>query len=281
METILLAVTAVSLLVALIMSAAAWRLSREERARAAARVAALASAASFAHDVPAEPSIATPKPAPAPPAPVVDELPLRPVLRVVDTDVARVPEVLRVLEVPKVTEVPRVHEAPVSAGFLNGGEAPLESAGRQRGLMAAAAVLLVVLGTGAYWLLSGNALAENSVSASAPAASAPLELISLRHERRGSKLELSGLVRNPSAGASVEGLNAVVFLFDAHGGFISSGRVGVDFKRLAPGDESPFVITMDAPSHVARYRVSFRTDAGVVAHVDRRSEQPVATAIVR
>ena len=41
------------------------------------------------------------------------------------------------------------------------------------------------------------------------------------------------------------------------------------------------VVTMDAPSNVARYRVSFRTDAGVVAHVDRRSEQPVATAIVR
>jgi hypothetical protein len=72
-----------------------------------------------------------------------------------------------------------------------------------------------------------------------------------------------------------------VFLFDANGGFISSARAGVDFKRLGGGDESPFVVAMDAPSSVARYRVSFRTDAGIVAHVDRRGEQPVATAIVR
>jgi hypothetical protein len=148
--------------------------------------------------------------------------------------------------------------------------------------LAAAAVLFVVLGTGAYWLIAGNpAAATSGVGEAVPATSAPLELISLRHERQGTKLSLSGLVRNPTGGATVEALNAVVFLFDAPGGFISSGRVGVDFKRLAAGDESPFVITMDAPANVARYRVSFRTDAGVVAHVDRRSEQPVATAIVR
>jgi hypothetical protein len=55
----------------------------------------------------------------------------------------------------------------------------------------------------------------------------------------------------------------------------------VDFKRLGAGDESPFVVTMDAPSNVARYRVSFRNESGIVAHVDRRSEQPVATTVVR
>jgi hypothetical protein len=119
------------------------------------------------------------------------------------------------------------------------------------------------------------------VDASGAASHAPLELMSLRHERQGGRLSLSGLVRNPAAGAPIEDLAAVAFLFDAQGGFISSARVGVDFKRLAPGDESPFVITVEAPSNVARYRVSFRTDAGVVAHVDRRTEQPVATAIVK
>jgi hypothetical protein len=262
METILLAVTAVSLLVALIMSAAAWRMSRDERARAGARVAALASA--FAD---AQPETVSRESAPLA---VVDELPLRPALRVVEP-------------APLAPEAPLAPLAPAPAGFLSGGEAPQESSGRQRGLMAAAAVLFVVLGTGGYWLISGDSLTGDAVSASAsaPATAAPLELISLRHERQGTKLALSGLVRNPSAGALVEGLNAVVFLFDAQGGFINSARVGVDFKRLAAGDESPFVVTMDAPSNVARYRVSFRTDAGVVAHVDRRSEQPVATAIVR
>ena len=66
-----------------------------------------------------------------------------------------------------------------------------------------------------------------------------------------------------------------------NGGFVSSAKAGVDFKRLAPGDESPFVIAVDAPASVARYRVSFRTDAGVVPHVDRRGQDPVAaTAVV-
>jgi hypothetical protein len=267
-------------MVALIMSVAAWRLSREERARAAARIAALASAASS--DAPAEPVIATAAVAAAPAPSVVDELPLRPVLRMVEP----APSAPVASFAPVAPPAPASYSEPgpdlvAPAGFLSGGEVPTQSAGRQRGLMAAAAVLFVVLGTGAYFLISGDSLTGDAGSVSATAASAPLELISLRHERQGTKLSLSGLVRNPSAGAVVEGLNAVVFLFDAQGGFISSARVGVDFKRLGAGDESPFVITMDAPSNVARYRVSFRTDAGVVAHVDRRSEQPVATAIVR
>lgn len=273
METILLAVTAVSLLVALIMSAAAWRMSRDERARAGARVAALASAAADAQPETVSREIA--------PLPVVDELPLRPALRIVEP--APLAPAAPPAPAPLAPEAPLAPSAPAPAGFLSGGEAPEESGGRQRGLMAAAAVLFFVLGTGGYWLISGDSLTGDAVSASAsaPATAAPLELISLRHERQGTKLALSGLVKNPSAGVMVEGLNAVVFLFDAQGSFISSARVGVDFKRLAAGDESPFVVTMDAPSNVARYRVSFRTDAGVVAHVDRRSEQPVATAIVR
>jgi hypothetical protein len=217
---------------------------------------------------------------------VVDELPLRPMLRVVEASAsARTENEASYGETsperPTIQSREGGSSASIPAGFLSGAEAPVESGNRQRGLMAAAAVLFVILGTGAYWLISGGSPAGNSVSASVPDTNAPLELISLRHERQGTKLSLSGLVKNPSAGSAVDALNAVVFLFDANGAFISSARVGVDFKRLAPGDESPFVITMDAPSNVARYRVSFRTDAGVVAHVDRRSEQPVATAIVR
>jgi hypothetical protein len=277
METILLAVTAVSLLVAFVMSTAAWRMSREERARSAARVAALAAQSSL--DAP-EPVAAMPAAvpptvlAPAPP-PVVDELPLRTAFRAAP-EAPRAPEAARV---PELTYA-AASEAALPSGFLGSAGDRDQSAGAQRGLMAAAAVLFVVLGSGAYLLISDNG--SSGRTASAPAeTNAPLELISLRHERVGSKLSLSGLVKNPSAGAPVEGLFAVVFLFDAQGGFISSARAGVDFKRLAASDESPFVVSMDAPSQVARYRVSFRTDAGVVAHVDRRSEQPVATAIVR
>jgi hypothetical protein len=266
MEIILLAVTVGSLLLAFIMSAAAWRMSRQERARASARIAALAAAADMHADEPVSTAAAH-----AAPVPVADELPLRPALKIVDN--APAPRV-----VEEAVPLPDVFDAP--GGFLRGGAVREQGGGRQRGLMVAAAVLFVVLGGAAYWLISGNA-SPHATATAAENATAPLELISLRHERQGSRLSLSGLVRNPTGGTPIDALTAVVFLFDANGGFISSARAGVDFKRLGGGDESPFVISMDAPSSVARYRVSFRTDAGVVAHVDRRGEQPVATAIVR
>ena len=54
----------------------------------------------------------------------------------------------------------------------------------------------------------------------------------------------------------------------------------IDFVTLSPGDESPFVSAGDAPASVARYRVSFRTEAGVVPHVDRRGQEPIAQGTV-
>ena len=283
METILLAVTAASLLVALVMSAAAWRMSREERARAAARVAALAAASSLEQDYPSEarpdppaqwpasrvPATASPSPLPA--SAGVGELNLN--------AFAAEELPLRVAPIAPVAVVSHPAASPNIAGtFLTTGDPLHESAGRQRGLALAAVILFLAVGGAAYWALS-NSDADTPAAASA-ASAAPLELVSLRHERHGSRLSLAGLVRNPSAGIPVDGLTTVVFLFDAQGGFITSGRAGVDFKRIAPGDESPFVITVEAPPNVARYRVSFRTDAGIVAHVDRRGEQPVAAADV-
>jgi hypothetical protein len=307
METILLAVTAVSLLVAFIMSAAAWRASREERARAAARVAALAAAASAPDaGAAATPTLAVapakaaaapvevPPPLPEPepvavtieprtpwtPSRVSTFAPVRPVTasaaRVADLTLNTSNDELPLRPAASYGDRPAV--APMADTFL-GGETRPPSETRQRGLAVAAAILFVLLGGGAYWTLAGGRAATEGASAAAGASTAPLELMSLRHERIGSRLSLSGLVRNPGAGATVEGLTAVVFLFDAQGGFISSARAGVDFKRLAPGDESPFVITVNAPSNVARYRVSFRTEAGILAHVDRRNQQPVTTAI--
>ena len=64
--------------------------------------------------------------------------------------------------------------------------------------------------------------------------------------------------------------SVVVFAFDAKGNYISSSRAAVDFVSLKPGDESPFVVSMPSTSGVSRYRVTFRTDAGVVRHVDKR-----------
>ena len=108
---------------------------------------------------------------------------------------------------------------------------------------------------------------------------APLELMSMRYQHEGSTLTVSGLVRNPAGGSAINGLNAVVFAFDGNGGFVSSGRAPLDFGALAPGDESPFVVTVPNAPSVARYRVSFRTGTGVVRHVDRRGATVLAQAV--
>ena len=106
----------------------------------------------------------------------------------------------------------------------------------------------------------------------------PLELVSLTHARQNQKLAVSGLVRNPVDGKPVERLSAVVFLFDRMGTFVASSRANVDFLKLGAGDESPFVVSLDAPATVARYRVSFRTDDGIVPHIDRRgARSPVGS----
>ena len=119
---------------------------------------------------------------------------------------------------------------------------------------------------------------DHAAPAAASTDGAPLELVSMRHTRDGNTLKVAGLVRNPHAGASVDRIAAVVFAFDRHGTFVTSAQAPLDFIALAPGDESPFVVTLPNVGDVGRYRVSFRTDAGVVRHVDRRAAQVAQTA---
>jgi hypothetical protein len=103
-------------------------------------------------------------------------------------------------------------------------------------------------------------------------AGVPLELMSLRHERDGEKLTVTGLVLNPRQGGRVERVSAVVYVYDPAGTFLASGRALVDYTKLDPGAESPFVVTVIAPGKIGRYRVGFRgQDGAVVGHVDRRS----------
>jgi len=277
MELVLLAVTIVSLIVAFVMSVAAWRLSREERARSAARVAALAAAASETNVQPPRES----------PMPVVQatETEAEPIA-VGESRSAAPWQPTRVSAFASTTRHASparpavVDELPLQApalneGFLGSSIASPPSSGRQRGLAVAATILFVIALAGGYWTVYGERSGATAPAVRASDAS-PLELVSLRHERRGGRLSVTGLVRNPSAGAPVEKLSAVVFLFDQQGGFITSARADVDFLKLSPGDESPFAIAVDAPSNVARYRVSFRNDAGIVPHVDRRGQEPIA-----
>jgi hypothetical protein len=267
MEIILLGVTVVSLLVALVMSVTAWRVAQEEKKRSAARVAALSIAASDVSDVSVARSApviekAAPR-APWAPAPAaVVELPK-------PAPVAPPPPPL-----PEMVLNTKRESFSHASGFLGAASEPqAESGSRQRSLAMAAAVLCVGLLGGLVWMMAG----PRGTSAAAVGPNSPLELVSLRHERLDEKLAVSGLVRNPAAGKLVERLSAVVFLFDRQGAFVTSAKADVDFLKLGAGDESPFVVSIAAPATVARYRVSFRTDEGVVPHIDRRGTTPLAT----
>ena len=264
MEILLLAITIVSLLAALIMGVAKWRVSRDERERSAARVAALAAAAADDR------------------ADAVPALVERPVERAaVVNEVRRAPwRPPQERRVELFSPEPRRVSEPQDRWddtFLGSAVAKPASSGRQRGLGIAAGVLFVALVTFGYFAVFGGDATNGSTTVNnAPSSETPLELISLGHQRKNNALAITGLVRNPNQGQAVQQLAAVAFLFDQQGRLLTSARADVDFKQLAPGDESPFVITLDAPSTVARYRVSFRTDAGVVPHVDRRGQEPIA-----
>ena len=297
MDIILLGITIVSLVVALVMSVTAWRLMRDEKRRSAARVAALSVAAS-------EPSVAN-RPAGFTHAPVSaaleqfpDEKVVRPVTRApwASPSVAKPAAVSAVSSVRMPAEfsselplnqvdgqtgsqavrptgfseaTTRAASEPVvthASGFLGATELQRDNGGRQKSLAFAAMFLFAILAGSLLWTMS----APEGTSAAAVGPNSPLELMSLTSSRQDAKLAVSGLVRNPVNGAPLEKLSAVVFLFDRTGTFVTSSRAHVDFLKLGAGDESPFVVTLEAPSTVARYRVSFRTEDGIVPHVDKR-----------
>ncbi len=121
---------------------------------------------------------------------------------------------------------------------------------------------------------SASASGPASSAATTTAASAPLELVALKQVRDGDALTISGVVRNPHEGAPVERIAAVISFFDGAGAQLTSVRAPLDFRTLAPGDESPFQVTTTVPAGVSRYRVSFRRDEGtIVPHVDRRTQE--------
>jgi hypothetical protein len=251
MATLLLGITVVSLIVALVMSVTAWRLMREEKQRSAARIAAL-SAAAFDSIESADPA---------------DSLSLR-TTAPVETPPARAPWKPAVVKI--VEETAAAVNVSHASGFLGAVTQERDSGSRQKSLAVAAVVFFACLVGGTAWVMS----APEGTSAVALGPNAPLELVSLNHSRQNDKLAVSGLVRNPVSGKPVERLSAVVFLFDRTGTFVTSSKAHVDFLRLGAGDESPFVVSIDAPATVSRYRVSFRTDDGVVPHIDRRGESP-------
>ena len=220
MDVVLLTLTTLSLAAAAGFGALSWRVGREERERARARIAALSTAM-------------------APPSP----------------------------------ETPLLEGVAVGSVFDRTTEG---LRGRPAIKLAAGAVMLL--------LIAGGVFVSSRVADSPPAAAkapSPLELLSMRYQRQGTTLTVSGLVKNPAGGAAVNRVTAVVFAFDRSGAFVASGRAPLDFSALAPGDESPFVVNVPNVSDVARYRVTFRSGDGVVRHIDRRTNQVQLAQAVR
>lgn len=150
--------------------------------------------------------------------------------------------------------------------------APAEPSPWIRRLGVAAALAVVVAGAG-YVLLPARAAQPAAAAAQQP----PLELMTLTHTQQPSGLTVSGTVYNPRGGASVSQIFAAVVLFGPEGNFLTSARAPLDFATIAPGQESPFVISVPVTATVARYRVGFRSaDGSVLAHVDRRTDGTAA-----
>ena len=240
MDLVLLTLTVVSLAAAAGFGASAWRAAVEQRRRSAARVAALASAID-APDAMAGVAVA-PQPVPVPPraehAGARDECSSR---RDERTAPVAVPSLFGTMPGSAVRGHPLIKGA----------------------VAAAMTVALIVAGAMASRdALNGPRATQNK---------SPVELISLRHVHDGDTLTVTGLIRNPPAGAAVTGVDAVVFTFDRSGTFVVSSSAPLDFRTLAPGDQSPFAVEVPAVREVSRYRVSFRTDSGVMRHIDRRA----------
>ena len=236
MTALLVVLTLVALAVAGVLLFCVLRLSREDRERHEARSAALAE---MIEEVPFA-SRPTPVAAPLPPPPPVAAVPEEPAyLERFDHEAT---------------------EAPTMFGEV--------LADRRSGspLLLVAGVVVVLISLAGIYLFN-----RVGGTASASQGPAPLELTSLAHERSGESLKISGLVHNPRAGRAYSDVAAVVFTFDRQGNYLSSGRSGLDFRQLPPGEESPFTITLPSAGAVARYRVSFRTDEAVIPHLDRRN----------
>jgi hypothetical protein len=153
-------------------------------------------------------------------------------------------------------------------------------------LAIAAGLAILLIGVGSLLKYASDtrtreAAAPTSSTASPMAPDAggeALELLSLHHAVEGAALTITGLVQNPRGGRPLEGITATALLFGGDDALVGSGRAPLDFTRLAPGDESPFLVTVPVTAIVTRYRIGFRfSDGRVVGHVDRRSTStPVA-----
>jgi len=137
---------------------------------------------------------------------------------------------------------------------------------RSRPLLTVIAGLAAVLTVVVLIAMTGDRYETPEAPAVPPRDS--LELLSMGHTRYSTTLAVTGLVRNRSD-QPADAVTAVVSALDRDGHIVARGSAPL--TTLAPGAETPFVVTIPFVNDLARYRLSFRTSAGVVRHVDRRA----------
>jgi hypothetical protein len=268
MEFALTIVAIVSAVTALVMAGIVVSMLRTERRRSDARVEALrrlanSEAASASAD-----------------GTVFEPVPVRvPVAAAVSAPVAHVP--------PKVsddfTDEPfaewdlRPDVAGVGGLFVE----PEQSSPWTRRIGIAAAVALAATIVG-FTVSSFSRSRATDTPAPAPVVAQDgnptLELLTLSYEQKEGALTISGMVQNPRSSAAVAaGVEVTALVFGADGTVVASANTPLDFSRLRPGDESPFVVRVPVSGAIARYRIGFRgNDGRVIGHVDRRSASPLA-----
>lgn len=313
MEATLVTVTLLSLAAAIGLAIVTWRLLQEARLRADARVAALEEglAASLAADPPAitaraataagSTSTMIRRPATGTAEYADGGTQFTPTSEIVELHSAGDPDWLAQFP-PSGTHVNgRGHNGVHANGtsvIRMAGDAPASDAfaaerlfaegdasSRSRGVLAISVaggvIVLLILALWSVGRLMAPGVDSRAGAGGAKGAAAlnaanaaPLELVALEQTRDGETLTIHGVVRNPPAGVMIDRLAVVVAFFDVSGQQLASVRAPLDFRTLAPGDESPFQVTTPVPTGVTRYRVSFRRDEGTtVPHVDRRQQE--------
>lgn len=298
METLLVSVTAISLLLATGLAFVAWKLLNDNRARAAARadlLASLADADEFTDD-----ALSIDSETPSFEAERDEVHYAREVAEEAGYDVFRVGSKAGAAPAPRAAAVkpaaPAKPAAPTPGDLLfrhiRSSEddemdlaevqigsplfqsTPHSGAGRWIALAATMMVLVVGAGTVLAFHPPSELLASFRHDPKDDQPAVPLELLSLRNGTDSGEFTVTGLVQNPSGAPVLKNVVAVVYLFDQDGKYFASGKAALESASLQPGEESPFVVKIPATG-VSRYRVGFRTtDGTVISHVDHRGDTP-------
>ncbi len=275
-DSLLVAVTLVSLLLALAMGVITGRVLRVVRRRSGARAAALeaagrdSEAAAWPGNAPSTAEIVARLPEPSwpgrsgHPRPDAAEDPWNLSGSAVEADP---PWTDLAMDQPSVAPAGSSPPAPERA--RPGSRDRSQDTGRRLSLvLGVGAVVVLGIGSSVIAISERNArLAQAVAHAGSPGA---LELVSLTHARDGQHLSIRGVVRNPARSDDVEDLAAVVYLFDRQGAFLGTSQAAIVQTVLAPGAESPFEVSLPDGTAVGRYRLSFRVGSRMLPHVDVR-----------